>query len=132
MRAGKYPRAAQLSKLDVERPRAFFERAGLLVNHCGPDRHRALRHRLGELGLVVTRVVKQAPVYTVWEVNFRVDYVDQMPPPVGPFRARFRRALRALGYSCADRDIRIRLRADMMTHKMKMKMTFLWPEEELR
>jgi hypothetical protein len=100
----------------------FLRRAGLMVNRCGPDRRRALRHRLREIGFDVTRIVMRATVVTVWEVNLRVDYVDQMPPPVGPFRARLRRALRALGYRCPERDVRIRLRGD------RLKLTFPWPE----
>jgi hypothetical protein len=106
-----------------ESMKEFLRRQGLLVNRCLPNRRRALQHRLGELGFDVTRVVKRVTVVTVWEVNVRVDYVDQMPPPVGPFRARLRRALRALGYRCPERDIRIRLRGQ------KMKLTFPWPEQ---
>jgi len=104
-------------------PKEFFVRERLMVNQCPRNRHRALARRLREVGFDVRKVRKQRHPPDQWEVFLRVQYDDELPPTVDTFRVRLRRALRALGYRCPGRDIRIRLRGQ------KMKIAFPWPEQ---
>ena len=123
MKSRTRPGTVRPTATDSETPKEFLRRQGLMVNQCGPNRHRALARRLRELGFDVRRVRKQSHPDDQWEVFLRVQYDDELPPAVDTFRVRLRRALRALGYRCPGRDIRIRLRGQ------KMKIAFPWPEQ---
>jgi len=106
--------------------KSFLRQHGLMVNQCPRNRHRALAMRLRELGFNVRRVVKRRDAPGEWEVQLVVDYGNELPPALDSFRARLRRALKALGYRCPKSRIRVGLLCSRLT------LAFRWPDGKQR